>query len=105
MGLISTSARILRAFAISSRSPLRRPNALGKSMLPAAAGGSSGEDIGPAAGAAVGSDAVCGFAGSVVAVGSAFLLHAANKRRANKGIAKVRVRRAEVEVVDIHLLR
>src|SRR5271157_4918359 len=102
MGLSMTSARILRFFAISSRSPLRRPNALGKSIpFAAAAGGSSGEDIGPAVGAA----AVCGFAGSLLAGGSAFLLHATSRRQADKGNTNRRKWRYEIEVGNIRFLQ
>src|SRR5271166_3977666 len=102
MGFSRTSARMLRFFAISSRSPLRRPNALGKSIpLAAAAGGSSGEDIGPAEGVA----AVCGFAGSLLAGGADFLLHATSRRQADKGNTKRRKWRDEIEAGNIRFLQ
>src|SRR5271169_1258373 len=104
MGFSMTSARMLRFFVISSRSPVRRPKAFGKSMLPDAAGGSSGEDIG-AAGAAA--DA-CGLAGSLLAAGAgavSFLPQAISVRRANKVSTNTKTWRDEAESVHIHLLR
>src|SRR3974390_325276 len=97
MGLSMTSARMLRFFAISSRSPVRLPKALEKSMVPAAAGRSSGEETGSAAEA-------CGLAGSVVGVGSGFLLQAARNANATKGDATTSTRRGAVRIMGIRLL-
>src|SRR5271165_1443153 len=96
MGLSMSSARMLRRFTISSRSPVRREKTGPNAMPPDGAGGSSGEDTGDGA-------VACCFACSVLAVGSAFLPQAIAKRRATKGNTNTRARNG-AEVVDMSLL-
>src|SRR5271157_3291439 len=73
MGLSRTSARMLRPFTISSRSPVRRAKAGPSAISLDGAGGSSGEDTGCAG-------ACCCLVCSVV-VGdvASFLLHPARR--------------------------
>src|SRR5215469_5194384 len=79
MGLSMTSARILRCFTISSRSPVRRPKFVGSTMLLDDAGGSSGDMIGLA----------CCFAFSVLAGGGPFdLLHPTIRKEARHNAEK-----------------
>src|SRR5208282_3764343 len=98
MGLSRTNARMLRFFAISSRSPVRRPKAFGNVMPLDGAGGSSGEETGSAAD-------VCCFAGSGLAAGAvSFLPQAISERRANRGNTNTKARRGKIEVLNIYLL-
>src|SRR5271167_1470391 len=91
-----TSARMLRLFTISSRSPASRVKPMGNTIPFDGAGTSLGEDT---VGAGPVSCLACSAPG-----GGAFLLQPISKRRANKVATNTRVWRDEIEVVDIHSL-
>src|SRR5215475_6254451 len=97
MGLSMTSARMLRLFTISSRSPGSRFRPTGNTKSLDGTGTSPGEET-TATGAA------CCFVCSILTGESAFLPQAITRRRANKGNANSRTWRDEVEVLDIHSL-
>src|SRR5450755_2289879 len=100
MGLIRTRARMLRFFAISSRSPVRRPNAVGSLTSLDGAGRSSGDAAGAAAGVA--SCCACSLAAGVAV---SFLPQATSTKRATQDTSNTKVWRNEAGDVDIHLLR
>src|SRR6185312_420985 len=94
MGLIMTRARILRLFAIASRSSVLRAKLFGNTMPGVGTGGSAGED-------AAGAGATGCLGCSTLAGDSAFLLQATTRKavKSNKG---TRNRRDEFEGSGIH---
>src|SRR5271155_3763832 len=99
MGLSMTSARILRDFAISSRSPVRRPKRSGKDSPAGGAGTSSAAETGVVE--------ACSLAGSVAAGGAAVLPQEASRRRRHETVGSEIPRRNncnETPIID-HILR
>src|SRR5271155_1981789 len=96
MGLSMTSARILRDFAISSRSPVRRPKLSGKDIPAGGAGTSSAAETGVVE--------ACSLAGSVAAGGAAGLPpQEASRRRRHETVGSVIPRRNngnETPIID-----